>query len=194
MSRWISVVFILRMTVLVNLTGCDEERAVETEPDTTVAEVGFSIEQCPLPCEGSVASSCEGDVLLRACADGIQSCKDCSLENKKCIFDGTVGESRCALRNVVPSACIPQCEGVVCGPDNCGGSCGFCPAGGVCDAGRCWESGMPCEVEVEPLWCLGEVLASCVNEQLELLDCAKLGRDCGRNETTGKLECLVLLD
>ncbi len=29
--------------------------------------------------------------------------------------------------------CTPQCEGLQCGPDGCGGTCGACPAGYACD-------------------------------------------------------------
>ena len=174
--------------------GCEEAGEGPSNGGESDAVTAFSLEQCPMPCEGTGASVCEGDVLVSSCVEGFQSCKDCAAENKQCIFDGLAGKHRCALRNRVSTACIPECSGIVCGPDGCGGSCGFCPQGGVCDSGTCWEDGMSCDVVTEPLWCLGEVLASCVEKKLNLLDCAKLGRVCGRSETTGKIECLVLLD
>ncbi len=34
-------------------------------------------------------------------------------------------------------ACTPACEGFDCGPDGCGGECGACEGGFVCDAGIC---------------------------------------------------------
>jgi hypothetical protein len=34
-------------------------------------------------------------------------------------------------------ACVPSCEGFDCGPDGCGGECGACEGGFVCDAGFC---------------------------------------------------------
>ena len=173
--------------------GCEEPEENSNVDDSAV-DTTFSFEQCPLPCEGVVSPVCQGDILVGSCDEGFQSCTDCSAENKQCIFDGIAGQHRCALRNRVSTVCIPECAGLVCGPDGCGGSCGFCPQGGVCDSGTCWEDGMSCEVVTEPLWCLGEVLASCVEKKLKLLDCAKLGRVCGRSETTGKIECLVLLD
>ena len=35
------------------------------------------------------------------------------------------------------AGCQPQCQGKVCGPNGCGGSCGDCQAGSKCDAGAC---------------------------------------------------------
>ena len=34
-------------------------------------------------------------------------------------------------------ACVPQCDGLNCGPDGCGGSCGECPIYAKCVAGDC---------------------------------------------------------
>ena len=185
---------IITIVLLAGVLGsaCDEQVSGNAEAEGAEQNPEFSMEQCPVPCEGTVGSSCEGSILVGMCEAGMRPCTDCAAENQKCIFDGVTGTHRCALRNRVSSVCIPQCSGLVCGPDSCGGTCGFCPQGGVCDAGKCWENGMSCEVKDEPLWCLGEVLASCVEQQLDLLDCAKLGRVCGRSETTGKIECLVL--
>jgi hypothetical protein len=33
---------------------------------------------------------------------------------------------------VVPDICIPNCDGIECGPDGCSGSCGTCPLGSEC--------------------------------------------------------------
>jgi len=39
--------------------------------------------------------------------------------------------------------CVPQCEGLECGPDGCGGICGFCPYGMFCKGGVCIEYCVP---------------------------------------------------
>ena len=39
------------------------------------------------------------------------------------------------------STCTPQCEGVQCGPDGCGGSCGDCVPGQLCSQGVCIDPG-----------------------------------------------------
>jgi len=33
--------------------------------------------------------------------------------------------------------CLPDCDGLACGGDGCGGSCGTCPEGLLCDVGAC---------------------------------------------------------
>ena len=38
---------------------------------------------------------------------------------------------------------MPDCYGKECGPDECGGNCGYCGAGTTCQAGECKEG--PCE-------------------------------------------------
>ena len=42
-----------------------------------------------------------------------------------------------------PDGCVPACEGRVCGPNGCGGSCGECTGDRVCDEGACVPGG-PC--------------------------------------------------
>lgn len=37
--------------------------------------------------------------------------------------------------------CIPQCLGAACGADGCGGNCGTCPEGQVCQGGVCIDGG-----------------------------------------------------
>lgn len=49
------------------------------------------------------------------------------------------------------SNCTPFCGGKSCGPDGCGGICGFCAYGSLCMGGDCVESICPtvCEVEAD---------------------------------------------
>jgi hypothetical protein len=46
-----------------------------------------------------------------------------------------------------PPACVPECAGKACGPDGCGGFCGQCLPGAVCDAntGQCSVLCAPCQ-------------------------------------------------
>ncbi len=41
--------------------------------------------------------------------------------------------------------CVPQCEGMECGPDMCGGLCGFCPDEKVCYLGQCVKCSPQCD-------------------------------------------------
>ena len=93
------------------------------------------------------------------------------------VFLTAQNTARCAIRSFVEVDCIPSCEGKTCGDDLCGGSCGFCPDEGICDGGSCLGAGMECDSTQESLRCIGEVLASCTNNELNFLDCAALGRD-----------------
>lgn len=58
--------------------------------------------------------------------------------------------------------CAPQCEGKICGPDNCGSICGFCISGQ-----QCTPDGTQCKT-------------------LCLPDCTKKGKQCGDNGCGGK--------
>ncbi|MBM4354867.1 MAG: formylglycine-generating enzyme family protein [Deltaproteobacteria bacterium] len=57
------------------------------------------------------------------------------------VFDSAGQE---VLDSVVPEdSCVPVCAGE-CGPDGCGGSCGECPDGAVCEDGACKKLPVPC--------------------------------------------------
>ncbi len=48
--------------------------------------------------------------------------------------------------------CVPQCDGLQCGSDSCGGSCGNCPDGQDCDfgSGQCQGEPDPSTTEPDP--------------------------------------------
>ncbi len=41
--------------------------------------------------------------------------------------------------------CAPQCDGLECGPDMCGGLCGFCPGDEICTLGQCKNCKPDCD-------------------------------------------------
>ncbi|NOZ01236.1 MAG: hypothetical protein GXP54_05025 [Deltaproteobacteria bacterium] len=63
-------------------------------------------------------------------------------------------------------ACVPNCEGVVCGGDGCGDVCGYCPYGFICKVGLCIEY---CEPECEGKECgddgCGGLCADCADNE-----------------------------
>ena len=75
------------------------------------------------------------------------------------------------LHPVDCAICEPDCEGKVCGPDGCGGSCGDCP-GEVCDepTGQCIAD--ECGELSEEGCCDGVILKACRVGQPMSLDCA----------------------
>jgi hypothetical protein len=42
------------------------------------------------------------------------------------------------------TSCLPQCDGLECGPDGCGGSCGSCDWDEECESGECVPDEPPC--------------------------------------------------
>lgn len=42
-------------------------------------------------------------------------------------------------------ACEPDCDGLECGPDMCGGLCGFCPGDEICTLGQCKNCKPDCD-------------------------------------------------
>ncbi|MBW2995161.1 hypothetical protein KY312_02320 [Candidatus Woesearchaeota archaeon] len=59
------------------------------------------------------------------------------------------GNGLCDGTGVCINVCIPDCDGKMCGDDGCGGSCGDCPTGYLCDAGNCVMIDMECERDVD---------------------------------------------
>jgi hypothetical protein len=55
---------------------------------------------------------------------------DCA-DEEPCTVDSCTGDGNC--QHVLdPFCCTPECEGTVCGPNGCGGTCGDCPQGTAC--------------------------------------------------------------
>ena len=82
-------------------------------------------------CTGTVLSWCQDNAPMSFDCVLLGPTYVCALENE------TVGY------NCIPkSACTPNCTGKDCGDDGCGGSCGKCPDGSTCQAGKCSQN--PC--------------------------------------------------
>ncbi len=80
-------------------------------------------------CEADCGVCC-GNGLCQAELD--ETCVTCAVDcvcapNQRCRVD----HNRCVV------VCEPQCAGLECGEDGCGGSCGTCEAPVVCDDGHC---------------------------------------------------------
>ena len=110
----------------------------------------------------------------------------------------------CAVEGQCEAACIPDCEGIECGPDGCGGNCGVCTrAARICSStGQCinqkeCNEEICAEVECGWTWCgscggcsgCGE---TCVDNQCVFIACddkecgpGKCEADCGQCEEGG---------
>ncbi len=125
------------------------------------------------------------------CPDGPE---DCLVLPGGCCVD--LGESEnpedffCLPAEHCP--CVPQCLGRNCGPDGCGGLCGVCGDGQVCDGGVCVECVPDCgDAECGPDGCGGECGSCDPEEQCILGVCAGSctprceGRECGSDGCGG---------
>ncbi|MDP6944119.1 MAG: hypothetical protein QF464_08225, partial [Myxococcota bacterium] len=78
-------------------------------------------------------SACDG-----RCETGDVSCgEDCTCScNGSCFEFGDCCPGLCDVcgPSFPNNCCVPECEGKTCGDDGCGGSCGGCPPGQICDA------------------------------------------------------------
>ncbi len=90
-------------------------------------------------CVNECIEQCGGCEPVVGCGDGVcaaEEDEDCSTCPKDCACTG--GEV-C----FEGSCCTPECEGLECGDDGCGGVCGNCP-GGFCEDGKCYLDGAHC--------------------------------------------------
>ncbi|GMV40768.1 MAG: hypothetical protein AMXMBFR64_24840 [Myxococcales bacterium] len=80
--------------------------------------------------------SCSGGVCLalgETCGDG--ACDPEAAETcKTCVADCSCGGGLCMPDQ---TCCTPSCEGLACGGDGCGGSCGSCAGSQICVEGQC---------------------------------------------------------
>jgi hypothetical protein len=145
---------------------------------------------CPLGCgELPAGGKCEGNLLVE-CSGGLALCTDCSVIGRKCAVDAVKGGAACRTLDFRNPPCVPQCAGKACGPDACGGSCGFCPEGAVCDGTTCRDEGGPCGEVGGAGACFLDVLATCQGGKLSFVDCDGLGRVCAMSDVSGQVECL----
>ena len=106
-------------------------------------EVCFEYEDCcPNIClecpEFAAMEACQG--VEPQCGDGVCSPgEDCAT----CLQDCPCGANESCVNGVCQGGCVPNCDGMQCGADGCGGECGACPPNFNCQEGTCVEG--PCE-------------------------------------------------
>jgi uncharacterized protein (TIGR03382 family) len=168
-------------------------------PGNCVDYGSSSVEFYPLP--GShyflVVDGYDGDVGPLTLSVWCQStCVPTCDDVGTCLTDGCGGVCPCLGEGETcfwGECCVANCEGVECGDDSCGGSCGTCEDGLGCKDGTCTEvtgpseclgSSIPSSEECMDLTyegcCdeLGRVLW-CDNGKLYCIDCPNLGPSCG---------------
>ncbi|MBT9555862.1 MAG: hypothetical protein IV100_07535 [Myxococcales bacterium] len=86
------------------------------------------------------------------------------------------------------SPCSPSCEGRTCGSDGCGGSCGSCLPGSLCEAGSCKHDNCA-GVNLDKGCCTGNVARTCTGPKVIARDCELTGDLCGWDATTSTYGC-----
>jgi sugar lactone lactonase YvrE len=146
-------------------------------------------------CEGITYQGCCDQGVLTYCNNGklaTESCpgkSDCGWNAEKKYYDcGTDGgiDPTGQFPKDCPGACVPSCEGKVCGSDGCEGTCGTCPEEQICQAGAC-VMGTCQGVGAQGCCDLG-TLAYCAEGQLVKKDCGQEPA-CGWSEATGAYAC-----
>jgi hypothetical protein len=88
-------------------------------------------------CVGECTTECGSCVPATECGNGLcepgEDCTACA-EDCKC-----KPGMKCDAGMCIDGDCTPDCEGLVCGGNGCGGSCGTCDNGFKCEAGACVE-------------------------------------------------------
>ncbi len=173
-------------------TACagEFEQQCNCKPDCTGKQCGSD------GCQGKCGECPEGQV----CAVGKCLTSDCPEAGKvkdcngNCfpaawIDDGTCDDGTNTDSNFHCEAfgfdgddckpCEPDCQGKVCGWDGCGGSCGECPEGQICQDGQCGVCTPECgEAKCGPDGCGGQC-GTCPQGQLcEEGACAQTSGDC----------------
>lgn len=105
--------------------ACDEEGGYHLSAD---GESCTDDECDPDPCADEENMQCASGACF---CIGFECSGECCPEGLTCFED---------------ACCEPQCDGVDCGPDACGGDCGHCPEGQLCEAGQCGPAEGACQL------------------------------------------------
>jgi len=90
-------------------------------------------------CDGTIFMVCENDsIIVQDC--GNMGCGWIPNWGYGCGGSGADPNGQFPLQC---PGCEPKCAGKECGDDGCGGNCGLCPPGFICDAGVCEEFCLP---------------------------------------------------
>lgn len=150
-------------------------------------------------CEAGKCEGCEPDCVGRYCGPDScgSTCGDCDGVHEYCSADGLceclgpICADECCPEDAVCSSftggcCLPSCDGLECGGDGCGGSCGPCTGTQTCVSGACTcpLAGVECGDE-----CCNPLTEVCVSDLGDVLSCCTPACDpsasCGDSDGCG---------
>ena len=128
--------FPLLALILFSFPGC-----VDRQDFPALTEVGDVV----APDATDASPGATGDATLKDDAFEDETsvfCEGVACDDVCCGTDGLCFDGAC---------CVPQCDGLECGDDGCGGSCGTCPeVAPICDHGTC---ALTCSPDCQDLAC-----------------------------------------
>ncbi|MEC8023759.1 MAG: agmatine deiminase family protein [Myxococcota bacterium] len=142
---------------------------------------------CSLPFEGC----CDGDSVQLCGDNGVQTT---SCGSSGCGYTTDTMAYGCGGTGNAPSnaplacgvSCEPSCGTNVCGPDGCGGVCGTCSSGQICNGGQCTDTPDPCDGISFEGCCSGSQLKYCDENQVQTISCTS---SCGWNAGAEWYDC-----
>jgi len=138
---------------------------------------------CVADCTGKTCDADNGCGTLCGCEAGL-TCVGTECK-KACEADADCAAGQKCVEGFCAAGCTPACTDKQCGDDGCGGTCGTCDAGKVCNAGKCEDAVNPWPTECKGLNepsgddCLGTTYEGCCSADGRLYFC-----------DAGKLFCL----
>jgi len=133
---------------------------------------GCSEQGLPVVCD-------PGETQMCLCASGLKGAQACRNDRKGWLECVCQGESSDVVLGWDTTPCSPNCVGLECGDDGCGGECGNCQDGQSCAQGVCASQNGCGDGNCEP----GETLESCPEDCICVAKCQD--KTCGNDGCGG---------
>jgi len=123
--------------------NCDGNALNGCETAYSLSNCGSCGAVCNLP---NAAESCSssGICQLGTCSSGYGNCDGIAYNGCETALTSSSNCGSCGTTCTLPyvcqsgsCGCVPSCSGKECGPNGCGGVCGYCPSGWNCPSGTC---------------------------------------------------------
>ena len=133
---------------------------------------------CGRVCNNPPSDYCLNSTTLRDYT-GVSSC-----QNSQCVYEYQDINCPNGCANGRCQSCTPSCAGKECGPDGCGGSCGFCGNNSICSNNKC-----VCKTGYAN--CNNDFSDGCeINKNTDVNNCGSCRNSCGVNAICSNGSCV----